>query len=118
MSSAPQRRPRHSLSWPLMLRRIVGESMAPTLMHGRLVLCWRWFVRLKPRDVVVIEHEGMEKIKRILYIRDGKLFAAGDNPAKSKDSRHFGWLATGDVKGKVLLVRQGKRSQSVTRSIA
>ena len=77
-------------------------SMQPTLQPGQLVLATGWFSGLRPGDVVIMRHEGIEKIKRISQVRLGEVFVVGDNQAASTDSRDFGWLSTRLVIAKVL----------------
>lgn len=98
-SSLPSRLPKVR---PLFLRRVSGESMLPYAGPGAVVVARSFHLRLKKYDVVVVRQHGIEKIKRILHIKDGKIFLVGDNPAKSKDSRHFGWVPADWVVGKVI----------------
>jgi phage repressor protein C with HTH and peptisase S24 domain len=84
----------------LLLRRVVGTSMAPALQPGRIVVGGR-FVRLKTGDIVVIRHDGIEKIKRVTAINETGIFVEGDNRAYSTDSRHFGWIPMVNVRAKV-----------------
>lgn len=75
----------------LIIRRVVGDSMLPGLASGAIV------VGLKPKkpktgDVVIITHNGKEKIKRVKSIDEYEMYVVGDNPGKSTDSRHFGPL--------------------------
>lgn len=79
--------------------------MTPTLLPGRLVVIWGWHVRLKPGQVVVIRHKGVEKIKRIAVKDNGALYVIGDNQDVSTDSRHFGWLPRRLVVGRVIWPR-------------
>lgn len=85
----------------LLLRRIMGDSMAPTLMPGRVVL-GVWPRRIRVGDVVIVHHEGVDKVKRVKDLSDGKVYLVGDNPASSTDSRDFGWLDTAHVIAKVM----------------
>ncbi len=87
---------------PLVVRRVSGISMEPYVKSGALVIARGFFMRLKKYDVVVVQQNGIEKIKRILHIRHGELFLIGDNPTKSTDSRHFGWIPQSQVIGKVI----------------
>lgn len=87
----------------LYIRRVVGDSMSPTLPHGRLVI----FVSGKPRidRVVMLQHNGREKIKRLALMRAGRIYVVGDNPPMSTDSRDFGWLPEAAVVAKLLWPR-------------
>ena len=87
---------------PILIRRVAGESMEPYVGHGTVVVARGFHLKLKKYDVVVVRQHGIEKIKRILKIKDGKMYLVGDNPRKSKDSRHFGWVPTDWVVGKVI----------------
>jgi phage repressor protein C with HTH and peptisase S24 domain len=93
---------------PLLLRQIVGSSMLPKLRDGRVLVASGWFGRLRPHDLVIISHEGREKIKRIRHIDNQKLYVVGDNEAASTDSRDFGWLPLEAVSAKVIWPRIGQ----------
>lgn len=95
---------------PLLVRRVVGHSMLPVLPPGTMVIGIQNFRRLKPGHVVVIVHEGREKIKRIDQIEDNRVFVLGDHGDGSSDSRHFGWLEIESVKAKIIWPR-AKRLQ-------
>ena len=84
-----------------LLRRVMGDSMAPTLTPGKVVLGIR-LRKVRPGDVVVIRHGGMDKIKRVKEIQDDKVFLTGDNFLHSTDSRNFGWLETQSVIAKIV----------------
>ena len=64
-------------------------------MAGQIIIATGWVVA-RPLNVVILGHDGLEKVKRIQEIVKGKIFVVGDNLATSTDSRHFGWL-TQDV---------------------
>ncbi len=83
-----------------LIRRVMGDSMLPTLKPGKLVLGLRPR-RLQTGDIVIIRHNQLEKIKRIQDIAPGKLFLVGDNPGSSTDSRDFGWVDTEAVIAKI-----------------
>ncbi|HEY1064151.1 MAG TPA: S26 family signal peptidase [Candidatus Saccharimonadales bacterium] len=92
----------------VFIRRIVGKSMAPRLKPGKLVFATPLLrKRLKPGQVVILEHHGKEKIKRIERIdsEKGQLFVIGDNLDASSDSRHFGWITKNAVRGRVFWPR-------------
>lgn len=90
-----------------LIRRVVGRSMAPRLHAGKIVLATPLRRRLKPGQVVILEHHGKEKIKRIERIdkTKGALFVIGDNLRESSDSRHFGWITQKSVRGRVFWPR-------------
>ena len=65
--------------------------MEPTIRVGQIVLASDL---MKPRegDVVILHHDGLEKIKRLQRIDNGSVYVVGDNEAASTDSRAFGAL--------------------------
>lgn len=98
----------------LYLRRVVGDSMLPGFLPGSLVLALRkrWQRpgrHMRIGDVVIIQHNGREQIKRIAKLAaDGRVYVLGDNRELSTDSRHFGWLKASAVKGRVIWPRDRK----------
>lgn len=86
----------------MLIRRVVGDSMLPTLRPGSIVIARRRFFRLRPGDVVIIRHDNTEKIKRLATVDMTQVTVLGDNPAASTDSRHFGPLPRTVVIGKVI----------------
>lgn len=73
--------------------------MSPALEPGQLVV-GRMTNDLKPGDVVIVSHDGLEKIKRIERQQGDLLYLLGDNPSASTDSRDFGW-----VEGKAIVAK-------------
>jgi phage repressor protein C with HTH and peptisase S24 domain len=94
-------------SKPLLLRQIYGPSMLPVLAPGRIVLATCWFRKIQEGQVVIIFHEGLEKIKRVGAIQNGAVYVIGDNEEASTDSRQFGWLPIEAVVARVLFPRAG-----------
>jgi type IV secretory pathway protease TraF len=99
--------------------------MLPALQPGSLVIAAIRQGRgaYRPGQVVIIAHDGIEKVKRITAVRpevsavgDGRgvrgrrnnretvceIFVKGDNDRGSSDSRDFGWLSVKTVKGRVI----------------
>ncbi len=93
------------LRQPILVRRVVGFSMVPVLLPGTLVWARGVFWRLKRGNIVIVLHEGREKIKRIAEVDGQHVYVLGDNPARSTDSREFGWLPRSQVIGKVITRR-------------
>lgn len=88
----------------LLLRRVSGDSMQPILRSGQLVLAGG-SRRLQAGQVVIVRHNGIEKIKRIQQLEPDRLYVVGDNLSASTDSRHFGWLPRASVRGRVVWPR-------------
>ena len=80
--------------------------MLPVLPPGTLVVASGLAGDYKAGHVVVILHEGREKIKRIADIRPGELFVVGDNQTASTDSRHFGWIPVETIQARVIWPRR------------
>src|SRR6266702_6893505 len=90
---------------PLIVRRVVGESMSPALRPGDVIWATGIFRSLRLGEIVVVRHDGLEKIKRIADVHNNRVFLVGDNPAQSTDSRSFGWLDAQVVIAKVVWTR-------------
>ncbi|HVM00755.1 MAG TPA: nickel-type superoxide dismutase maturation protease [Egibacteraceae bacterium] len=82
-----------------------GESMTPTLEPGDRLLVRRWPARARPGDLVVVVQPGPPDrlvVKRLAAARSSRLTVLGDNPAASTDSRHYGDLPRGALRGRVV----------------
>ncbi|HZM64450.1 MAG TPA: S26 family signal peptidase [Candidatus Saccharimonadales bacterium] len=79
--------------------------MQPTLQPRQLVVGIRVLRRLQPGQIVIIRHQGIEKIKRVAHMQGDQLFVVGDNPGQSTDSRSFGMLPRSVVIAKVVWPR-------------
>jgi phage repressor protein C with HTH and peptisase S24 domain len=80
--------------------------MTPTLHPGQIVIASGRFLRPKSGQVVVISHNGLQKIKRIERVDPLRgVFVVGDNPIQSTDSRQFGWINTNNIIGRVIWPR-------------
>jgi phage repressor protein C with HTH and peptisase S24 domain len=75
--------------------------MAPVLTPGQLVV-GRFTRELRPGDVVIVSHNGLEKIKRIQRQQGDLIYLLGDNPGASTDSRDFGWVQAKHIVAKVV----------------
>lgn len=87
---------------------VAGPSMAPTLLPGEVVLTvpavGRW---LQPGRLVVLRDPGDPDhlvIKRVGDLADGHLWAVGDDPHRSTDSRVWGWLPVAAIR-RIVIVR-------------
>ena len=104
------------LRWRPFRVEVSGSSMRPTLEPGDWALA-TVPGRVRPGDVVVIEHPerpGFEMVKRVVHTSNERapdgtllvehLWVEGDDPASSTDSRAFGAVPSGRVRGRVRLV--------------
>ena len=78
--------------------------MIPTLQPGTLVIFQR---KRMPRvgDIVIVRHDGLEKVKRVEKLQAARIYLLGDNPDDSVDSRTFGWVEIGAVRGRLIWPR-------------
>jgi len=77
---------------PIGLYRVEGDSMHPVYAAGDLLLGWRLVRRPGAHQIVVVRHEGLPLVKRLVAQDSKGLWVVGDNPLRSTDSRHFGAL--------------------------
>lgn len=75
--------------------------MLPALQAGTIVVALKRPARIVPGAVVIVRHEGIEKIKRVHAVDSTRVYLIGDNLAASTDSRTFGWLHRDAVLGRV-----------------
>jgi nickel-type superoxide dismutase maturation protease len=88
------------------LRRVevVGPSMIPTLSPGDRLIVVRGG-RLAPGDLVAVrdpERPSRLLVKRLSGIGPQGALVEGDNPAASRDSRHFGPVPLAAVVGRAV----------------
>lgn len=76
--------------------------MEPALSPNRFIVATGVYTALETGDIVVLMHNGTEKVKRVSDIRANKLFVLGDNANESTDSRQFGWISKQQIVGKVV----------------
>ncbi len=90
------------------IRRVVGNSMSPTLSNGQFILVYKTS-KFKVGDVVVAYMNKREVVKRIIRMSNGSVFLEGDNKLESTDSREHGSLIDKYVIGKVVWPKLGGR---------
>jgi phage repressor protein C with HTH and peptisase S24 domain len=83
--------------------------MLPTFRHDQVVVGTTDTTKVGVGDVVVVEHEGLEKIKRVADVQGDRIYVLGDNPAASSDSRVFGWLESKLVRAKIIWPKRDHR---------
>lgn len=88
---------------PLLIRRVHGHSMVPVLPPRTLVIATGLTSHYRVGDIIIFEHDGKEKIKRLgEVLGDGSLYVVGEHPETSTDSRQFGAIDPRTVIGKVV----------------
>jgi len=90
-----QRKPR------IVLRRVVGESMLPTLKPGELLIGVKTN-RVRPGDIVIVNHNGLDKVKRVQKVNKDSVYILGDNLKSSSDSRDFGYIDRSKILARVI----------------
>jgi phage repressor protein C with HTH and peptisase S24 domain len=88
-------------SRPLIIRRVEGESMLPSLWPDTYVVGTTRYT-LKAGDIVIVDHDGREVIKRVDKIKRDKIYILGDNRTASTDSSNYGWVELESVKAKII----------------
>ena len=94
------------MRFPIKVYRVAEQSMEPTVPEGSYAVVNRWSSRFARGDIIVLRspEDGLALIKRIDRFIGDRIFALGDNKAKSRDSRTFGAVRKQDIIGKVLFV--------------
>ena len=82
---------------PLIIRRVVGHSMEPTLHEGQLVMA-SGLLPVRSGDVVVAKIGDLELIKRLAVLPDNQRILAGDNKT---DNHDLAWNDETHIIGKV-----------------
>lgn len=81
---------------------VSGDSMAPGIPDGSIVIFNRLESEYEAEDVVITFLNDKEIIKRIDSIENGQVFLKGDNEAVSIDSRKFGTISEEEIVGRVV----------------
>jgi acetyl esterase/lipase len=80
----------------MILRRIVGNSMRPTLSEGDILFA-RKHRKIAKGDIVIAKYDNKEIIKRVKKITGKRYYLEGDNKKASTDSRKFGPVRDKDI---------------------
>ncbi len=89
----------------LKILRVIGHSMQPTIIDGRIVLASNipyLFSSPKVDDIVAFKLKDKVFVKRIKKIENNKYMFRGDNKKDSLDSRRFGAFGREDILAKVI----------------
>lgn len=76
--------------------------MLPLFPAGKVIIATKRVGKLQPGDIVIVIHDGLEKIKQIRDITEDKVFLIGMNRKNSTDSRQFGWIKRDKIIARVL----------------
>lgn len=91
----------------IYIRRVIGESMVPTLYERDIVLAVK--KRPKQGNIVIAKVGDREVIKRVQSVSPTSLFLIGDNAAASTDSRSYGKVPIDSLLGVVKITFKKKR---------
>jgi hypothetical protein len=81
----------------MILRRVIGRSMLPTLSPGSLIIAFNW--PAKVGDIVIARQGNREVVKRIKAVNQQRYYLVGDNTLESTDSRELGMIAKSAILG-------------------
>lgn len=85
----------------IFFRRVVGDSMSPTLRDGQIIIA-HTLRKFRAGQVVIAFVDGKEVVKRIDRVEsNGQLYLLGDNEIHSTDSRSFGSVVDSKIEGTV-----------------
>ena len=93
--------------------------MLPALRPEQIIFAY--YTKYSIGDIVIFQHNGMEKVKRIAKIDNDKVWVLGDNLAHSTDSRNFGWIKQTDIIAKVIFPKDrvnARISRTKTKSFS
>ena len=78
--------------------------MEPAFKEGDYVLLQQLFCKPNEGDAIVLTDPRNNKgiLKRVTKVKSERCFVTGDNRIESTDSRHFGWIKSSNILGKVL----------------
>lgn len=82
------------MNFPLLIFKVSGHSMEPTLHEGQFVVVNRW---AKPKVGDIVVTEGI-LLKRIKTIKNDAHLIVGDNPGHFKPK----WINKSEIVGKVI----------------
>ena len=102
----------------MLIRRVVGPSMEPTLLDGDIVFAKKIKANsLFMGDIVISHYKDRDLIKRIADIKGDNVSLEGDNTEYSNDSRNFGYIPISSVKGRVFMIwpKAARWPRAVTR---
>lgn len=85
----------------IFFRRVVGQSMLPTLVPGKIVV-FRAKQKFKIGDIVVAKINGIEVVKRVHKVNLDSYDLVGDNKV---DSKNYNKVSASDIAGKLILYR-------------
>jgi len=90
---------------PISRFTVHGDSMQPTLSEGQDILSFNWAYigrRPTPGEVIVLNFQGNDLVKRVVKVEDDQVYVEGDNREASTDSRDFGPVSPSNILGKVI----------------
>ncbi len=87
----------------LKIRRVVGDSMSPTISNNSLI-AFLEISSYKIGDIVLVSINNTEYIKKISAINDSGLYYFVSEDYMGLDSRVWGFQSSGVIKAKLLFI--------------
>ena len=94
------------------IKRVIGLPGETIEIRGN-----KAFLNSKPLDEAFIQVSGKQSEFGPVTVPDGNLFVLGDNRDNSIDSRFFGFVEIGTLKGKALYIYWAKDKKRIGKSI-
>lgn len=88
----------------VFIRRVVGDSMSPTLKNGQIALCHQ-LGSFESGQVVVAFVDNREVIKRINKIENDKIYLTSDNLQHLHGRQYFAVITDTKIVGTVFWPR-------------
>lgn len=85
----------------MIIRRVEGTSMSPSIVAGSMVVGIKKTPNIN--DIVIARVKNKEVIKRVRSIDNDAVFLVGDNSLESTDSREYGSINKSDILAVVMV---------------
>lgn len=88
----------------IFFRKIIGDSMSPTLKEGQVVV-FHQIRNFKVGQIVIAFVKGKEVIKRIAKIENGKIYLAVEDKKHAHNGKFYASVTDSKISGVLLWPR-------------